>query len=87
METDDTRGRKEIFADNKKLAKLLIEIDSGRKLTNYMQHRLEDAEYLIVRDDTSSSSRGRPRKIVTLSGKARTLIALSKGWVKKANVA
>jgi len=72
----ESRGRKPIFENNRKLVELLKLIRDGEaQLTHYMKHQLVDEGYLtLTRVSPPNGGRGRPTEKPELTGKARQLI-------------
>ena len=82
----ENRGRKEIFDDNDRLVKLLIEIREDKAtLTHFMKHKLKDHGFVtLTRTQPPGGGRGRPMEVPVLTGKAKSLIALTEyNWKRK----
>lgn len=80
-ESGESRGRKSIFEDNRKLVDLLKQIKNEQvKLTHYMKHQLVTEGYLTLdRVSPPNGGRGRPTENPVLTGKARRLIGAFAG--------
>jgi len=72
------RGRPALIDNKKKLTKFLAD-GQFDGLTFYMKTQLVDAGYLTV-TKVQAGKRGRPADTLTVSGKGRGLVAMSKNW-------
>jgi hypothetical protein len=75
----ETRGAKPFDHDRKKFSQYLLAVSEGDiVLTNYMRHRLEDSNYIILVQDEPDGRPGRPGTHVEFTAKSRTLIGMAK---------
>lgn len=72
------RGRIDLL-DNKKKLVTVLKTGDFENLTFYMKTKLATAGYLAI-EKVQTGKRGRPADKVTVSGKGRGLIAMSKNW-------
>ena len=76
------RGRPSLIGNKKNLAAFL-ETGDLTNVTNFMKQKLVNEGFLTV-TRVQTGKRGRPQEILTVSGKGRGLIAMSKNWKKAA---
>lgn len=75
------RGRPSLIGNKKNLAKFL-ENGDFENVTNFMKQKLVNEGFLTV-TKIQTGKRGRPQEVLTVSGKGKGLLAMSRNWGKK----
>lgn len=72
------------FKNNHKIVAALNDIDN---LSRFLRLQLVEKGYLEIVKEKKTAGRGRANHVYQLTSKAKNLIRLSAGWVKKAEAA